>query len=96
MKIRLTSHAVRDLEAVDDYIRRENPEAAVKTVLRVLDAIEALVEFPNVGRPGRVPGTRELVVSRTPFIVPYRVARNEIWVLRVLHASRCWPDDLGG
>jgi plasmid stabilization system protein ParE len=63
-------------------------------VLRILDAIEGLVEFPNIGRPGRVHGTRELVVNRTPFIVPYKVSNNVIWILRVLHATRRWPDRL--
>lgn len=94
MKIRLTVHAERDLEAIHVFISQDNPDAAVSTVLRVLDAIEGLAQFPNIGRPGRVPGTRELVVNRTPFIVPYKVANNLVWVLRVLHASTRWPEVL--
>jgi len=70
------------------FIGGDNPAAAVSTVLRVLDAIEGLVKFPNIGRPGRVPGTRELVVSGTPFIAIYRVDSNVLWVLRVLHGAR--------
>jgi toxin ParE1/3/4 len=50
------------------------------------------VRLPNIGRPGRVPGTRELVVSGTPFVTVYRVESNVLWVLRVLHGARRWPD----
>lgn len=92
MKIRLTSFAAGDLEAIEAYISEENPDAAARTVMRVLEAIEGLLEFPNIGRPGRVPGTRELVVSRTPFIAVYKVKSNVIWVLRVIHGARRWSD----
>lgn len=94
MKIKLTRQASDDLEAVHDYIQQENPDAATRTVLGILDAIEGLSEFPNIGRPGRVHGTRELVVNRTPFIVAYKVTNNVVWVLRVLHAARRWPEKL--
>lgn len=90
MKIRLTSLAEKDLHSVEAYIRQDNPPAAIRTVLKILDAVEGLVEFPNLGRPGRAPGTRELVVSTTPYIAIYRVRQNVIWILRVLHASRQW------
>lgn len=91
MRIRLTNPAVDDLDSIEAYLREDNPDAAVKTVVRVLEAIEGLTEFPNIGRPGRVPGTRELVVSKTPFIAVYRVRENVVWVLRVLHGARRWP-----
>ncbi len=92
MRIRLTKIAERDIEAVEAFIRDENPPAAIQTVLRILEAIKVLVEFPNIGRPGRVSGTRELVVSSSPFIVVYKVFRNTVLVLRVLHTARRWPD----
>ncbi len=91
MKIRLTRLAEADLEAVDRFIRADNPAAAVRTVLRALEAVDALREFPNLGRPGRVSGTRELVISGTPLIAVYGVRRNVLWLLRVLHAARKWP-----
>ena len=53
-----------------------------------------LVMHPEIGRPGRVPGTRELVVPRTPFIIPYRVKDNAVQILRVYHAARKWPSEL--
>jgi addiction module RelE/StbE family toxin len=91
LKIRLTRLAEADLEAVDRFIREDNPAAAARTVLRVLEAVDALREFPNLGGPGRVSGTRELVISGTPFIAVYSVRRNVLWLLRVLHATRKWP-----
>ena len=91
MRIRLTKPAERDLESVEEYIRQDNPAAAIKTVLRVLEAVECLEQFPNIGRPGRVTGTRELVVGGTLFLAIYKVKENVIWVLRVLHAARKWP-----
>jgi toxin ParE1/3/4 len=47
-----------------------------------------------MGRPGRVPGTRELVIPKTPFIVPYRLQRKVIQILRVYHGARRWPESL--
>jgi toxin ParE1/3/4 len=80
-----------NLIAVSEYISRDNPEASVRTVIAIVKAVEGLKRFPAVGRPGRVQGTRELVVSGTPFIVPYRVRQDVVEVLRVVHASRKWP-----
>jgi addiction module RelE/StbE family toxin len=94
LKIRLTKLAEKDLHSVEAYIRQENPPVAVRTVLRILEAVEGLLAYPNLGRPGRVPGTRELVVSGTPYIAAYRVRENAIWILRVIHAARRWPDEL--
>lgn len=91
MRIRLTELAARDLEAIETFIGSDNPPAALRTVLGVLHAIEGLVDLPNLGRAGRVPGTRELVVSGTPFIAVYRVRAKVLWVLRVLHGARRWP-----
>lgn len=91
MKIRITKPAVDDLQEVEKYIRQDNPSAAARTVLRVLEAIEYLATFPTIGRTGRVSETRELVVSGTPFIVMYQLRRSTIFILRVLHAARKWP-----
>jgi plasmid stabilization system protein ParE len=61
---------------------------------RILAAAARLAEFPETGRPGRRAGTRELVVSRTPYLVPYRVRGEFVEVLRVLHGRQRWPDAL--
>ena len=54
--------------------------------------VDALSEFPATGRPGRVPGTRELVIDRYLFIIPYRVVGDELHVLRVFHTRRKSPE----
>ncbi len=91
MRIHLTDPAARDLESIEAYIRQDNPPAAIRTVIRLLDAIEGLAEFPNIGRPGRVAGTREMVISNTPYIAVYRVRSNIVRILRLLHTARRWP-----
>jgi toxin ParE1/3/4 len=53
-----------------------------------------LPDNPEMGRPGRVPGTRELVIPSTPFIVPYRLDGNTIQILRVFHGARRWPESI--
>ena len=80
-----------DLDDIAGYISQDNPEAARHTVRRLWTAVKSLAEQPEMGRPGRVHGTRELVVSDTPFVVPYRVVGSEIEILRVLHGARDWP-----
>ena len=83
--------AVDDLDDIAGYISQDNPEAARRIVRRSWTAVKSLAEQPEMGRPGRVHGTRELVVSGTPFVVPYRVVGSEIEILRVLHGARDWP-----
>jgi toxin ParE1/3/4 len=94
VRIRLTRPAVSDLEQIEAFIRQDDPAAAAGMVPRVLEAMEVLTSFPAAGRAGRVPGTREMVVAGTPYIVPYRVRGDDVEVLRVLHASRRWPTRL--
>ena len=85
--------AIDDLAALRAFIEEDDPAAAQRIALRIVHAVEVLLpENPQMGRPGRVPGTRELVIPPTPFIVPYRLRRNRIQVLRVFHGMRRWPD----
>jgi toxin ParE1/3/4 len=93
MKIRWLDLAVDDLADIADYIARDNPDAAKLMVSRLWSAVKSLDKQPEMGRPGRVYGTRELIVSGTPFIVPYRIIKSEIHILRVLHGARNWPDE---
>ncbi len=93
MRIIWSAEAVRDLASLRAYIAEESPEAAQRTVLRIVQIIEdVLPTNPHMGRPGRVPGTRELVVARTPYIVPYRVRDKTLEILRVHHGARRWPE----
>jgi toxin ParE1/3/4 len=91
IRIKWLDLAVDDLDDIAGYISQDNPEAARRTVRRLWTAVKSLAEQPEMGRPGRVHGTRELVVSDTPFVVPYRVVGSEIEILRVLHGARDWP-----
>ncbi|GAC1329419.1 MAG: type II toxin-antitoxin system RelE/ParE family toxin [Beijerinckiaceae bacterium] len=92
MKVRWTAPASRDLEAIGDYIAEDNPAAAAKLITRVLERADQLAAHPQLGRVGRVRGTRELVVTQTPLIVAYRVRLEEIEILAVMHGARRWPD----
>ena len=92
MQVKWLRTALRNLEVEAEYIAQENPEAAARVVERVRDAVQKLADHPALGRPGRVSGTRELVVTGTPYIVPYRVRGNVVEVLRVQHAARKWPE----
>ena len=82
---------MKNLDDEAAHIARDNPRAARELVKRVLDSVEALAEHPAIGRPGRVSGTRELVIADTPYIVPYRVKGRTVEILRVFHGSRRWP-----
>jgi len=92
VRIRWLDRALDDLEAVRAYIARDNPSAAAQVARRIRRAAKMLTEYPAAGRPGRVLNTRELVVSGTPYILPYRVRGNVLEILRVLHAARKWPE----
>jgi toxin ParE1/3/4 len=91
MKLRWAAPALRDVELIGDYIARDNPAAAARVVAAIFDQAESLTVHPHIGRPGRVPGTRELIISDTPFIVPYRVRDQDVELLAVIHSSRQWP-----
>ena len=91
MKIKWVCLALDDLDAAGKFIARDNPEAAGRVLKRIWEAVQLLAEHPDAGRAGRVPGTRELVIADTPFIIPYRVVENTVQILRVLHGKRKWP-----
>jgi toxin ParE1/3/4 len=90
-RIRWLRTALKNLDDEAAYIAKDNPRAAGEIVNRILDSVEALAEHTAIGRPGRVPGTRELVVTGTPYLVPYRVKGRTVEILRVFHGSRRWP-----
>lgn len=93
MIVRYTKLALADLRQAREYIALHNPHAAADIAARIRSAVDGLRQFPERGRPGRMPGTRELVVPRTPFVVPYRVVGQEIQVVAVLHGKRAWPPE---
>jgi toxin ParE1/3/4 len=91
MRVRWLRTALRNLDDEAAYIATDDPVAARLVVARILEAVTQLADQPGLGRPGRVPGTRELVVARTRYVVPYRVKRNTVEILRVFHTSRRLP-----
>ena len=84
--------AARDLDHVFDFVLRHDAGAAWNLCDRVERRVAQLRDHPHMGRPGRVAGTRELVVAGTSYIVAYRVASSQVDVLAVIHASRRWPE----
>jgi len=86
--------AIEHLARLRAYIARDNPKAANRIAAVLLDAVERLAELPNLGRPGRVAGTRELVVPGTPYVIPYRLRGDRLEVIAVFHGRQKWPTHL--
>lgn len=91
MNIEWLSQALVDFNEIIDFIAAENPVSAVKQGDEIERQIVMLWDNHNMGRPGRVKKTRELVVVRTPYIAAYRVKGRKIQILRILHGARRWP-----
>jgi len=95
LRLRWTRLAEQDLEAIAEYVGQDSPAAAARVVLELIDqAATLLPAHPAIGRPGRVLGTRELVIGHLPYIIAYRVRDRDVEILRVLHTSRAWADHL--
>ncbi|MGI9304984.1 MAG: type II toxin-antitoxin system RelE/ParE family toxin [Gammaproteobacteria bacterium] len=92
LNILWTTPAHRNLLAIFDYILADNPTAAAQTLNKIDAAIRRLADHPGLGRPGRVRGTRELVIAGLSYVVPYRATSSEIVILRILHTARKWPE----
>ena len=91
MRVKWLRQALRNFDEEAEYLARENPSVARYMVRTVRTSVELLSQQPGLGRPGRLPGTRELVIQRYPFVVPYRVRESALEVLRVFHTSRKPP-----
>jgi len=91
VQVRWLKRALKNLDDEAAYIAGDDPLAAARMVERIASAVDQLASHPALGRPGRVPGTRELVISGSPYIVPYRIRGDTVEVLRVFHGARKWP-----
>lgn len=91
MRLEWLALAERDRAEIFDYIEADNPRAAADVDLRIREQSLQLLQFPLSGRPGRVRGTRELVISHTSHILVYRVKGEIVRILRLLHGARRWP-----
>jgi toxin ParE1/3/4 len=90
--VRWLRTALRNLDEELAYIASDDPKAARVVLRRIMDAVSLLSTQPSMGRPGRVPGTRELPVPKTRYLIPYRFRRGTVEILRVFHASRRPPE----
>ncbi|HZB38575.1 MAG TPA: type II toxin-antitoxin system RelE/ParE family toxin [Beijerinckiaceae bacterium] len=91
MRVIWTPRAAARLSAINDHIAEDSPQAAARVAAEIVRRASDLADFPFQGRPGRLPNTRELVVAGTPYIVIYRVGRERIDILRVVHGAQRWP-----
>ena len=94
MRLEWSQFAIEDRDKILDYIEQENPKAAITVDDRIRDQVVGLVKFPETGRYGQIEGTRELVINRTSYIAAYRIVGDTVLILRVLHSSQLWPDEM--
>ncbi len=92
MKIVWTEPARQDLREIFEYIANENPNAARRLFVEIKEQALILIDNPQIGRAGRVEGTRELVLAGTNYILPYRIKDQQVQILAVFHGARKWPE----
>lgn len=90
MKVVWSGRAIRHLAALRAYIEKDSEQNAEMVARRILNSIELLRTQPNMGRPGRLVGTRELVLPDTLFVIPYRVRDGRLEVIAVFHRRQRW------
>jgi toxin ParE1/3/4 len=86
-----SDESIADLGELWEYIAFDNETAADRVVARIESRIESLLRFPLLGRKGREPGTRELVITGTPYLVIYVIGDRNVQIVRVIHSARQWP-----
>jgi toxin ParE1/3/4 len=91
MRLRLLAEAARDLRDIFDFIEQDNPETARDVARRLMKSIQLLAQNPSVGRPSKAKAIREWCVPDLPYVVPYRVRRDSVDVLRIYHTRRNRP-----
>lgn len=91
MKVVWSGAANRDVGGIWEYLKGESRRAALATLRKIDAAAQVLGERPHIGRRGRAPGTRELVVAWTPYLIFYEVRDEGVYVLHVRHGRQQWP-----
>ena len=91
MRVEWAREALNDLDRAVEYIAQDKPGAAREVAQRILNATRKLANHPGLGRPGRVLGTRELVIAGLPYLAPYVIREDRIVSLRILHGAMKWP-----
>lgn len=94
MKLVWSALSLLDRDGIFTHIEADNPLAAAIVDERIVNATRRLLDFPESGRPGRIAGTRELVIAGTPYVAAYMFTETGVRILRVLHGAQQWPDML--
>lgn len=94
MKVAWSRRAIRHLVHLREYIEMDSEQNAALVAKRILEAVDLLQAHPEMGRPGRALGTRELVVPNTLYVIPYRVRRERLELIAVFHGRQKWPAKL--
>jgi len=92
MQVKWLKWALRNLEQARNYVFQDNPTAAQELILKIQNAANQLQKYPFMGKNGRVEGTKELIISNSPYILIYRVKEESVEVLRILHTSKRYPE----
>jgi addiction module RelE/StbE family toxin len=93
LRVRWSAEARRDRRELIGYVEEESLRMALELDDRVSGAVMRLGDYPNSGRPGRVIGTRELVISRTPYIAVYTIDEAGVRIARLIHGAKQWPEE---
>ena len=93
MHVKWLRGALRNLHQAVDYIARDNPVAASHVAEALWDASVRLGQHPHMGRPGRLKGTRELIVPRLPYVIRYRIKADAVEILRIHPLAQRWPEE---
>lgn len=93
MRIRWLRTAKQNLDDAVGYVSRDDPETAYALYAYIRARVADLAKHPERGRPGRVFGTRELVIEKYPYLIPYRICSNEVQIIRVFHTSQHLPNN---
>lgn len=91
MQVKWLRRALENLDDEAAYIAKDSPRVAAELVVHMRNSAAMLADHPEMGRPGRISGTRELVVTRFSYILPYRMRSGTVEILRVFHTARQWP-----
>ncbi len=91
MKVVWTRRAIRHLICLREHTEKDSEQNALLVAKRILTAVNLLQTHPAMGRPGRMVGTRELIVPDTPYIIPYRIRRERLELIAVFHGRQKWP-----
>jgi toxin ParE1/3/4 len=94
MKIDWSKKANRDLDQIDAFLMGRNPKAADAEGEAIFEVIALLERFPDLGRLGRCFNTREILAGKTPYLIAYRVKKDALQILRIMHPKQEWPEEM--